>query len=165
MNAGQRRLLSAFTATAQSVILELTPRIIEPSKEIQKTLNLPEVAMLFQIGSYRAVAVYPAERDFWAVKEFNSSSGSLVPLRETGVTVAPNNAAKWLILTAMDSMDDQLARYQTEGVPDPEHEKSRLTIARHRAVLEQRLTADTSGASASVGDAAAGSDLDDEYLG
>ena len=162
MNAGQRRLLSAFSATAQTAIIELTPRIIEPSKEVQKNLNIPEVAMLFQIGNYRAVAVYPAERDFWAVKEFDSSTGTLVPLRETGVTVPPQNAAKWLILTAMDSMDDQLARYQVDCVPEPEHEKSRLTIDRHRAVLEQRLTADATG---SVGDAVAGTDSDDEYLG
>jgi hypothetical protein len=162
MNAGQRRLLSAFSATAQTAIVELTPRIIEPSKQVQKDLNLPDVAMLFQIGSYRAVAVYPAERDFWAIKEFDGSSGALVPLRETGVTVLPENAAKWLIHTAMDSMDDQLARYQVEGVPDPDHEASRVIIARQRVVLEQRLTATTAGA---TGDATAGSDADDEYFG
>jgi hypothetical protein len=162
MNAGQRRQLSAFSATAQTAIIELTPRIIEPSKEVQKSLGLPEVAMLFQIGSYRAVAVYPTARNFWAIKEFDGSSGTLVPLRETGATVLPENAATWLILTALDSMDDQIARYQKQGVPDPDHESSRLIIARQRVVLQQRLTAKTSAA---VGDARAGSDDDDEYLG
>ena len=160
MSAGQRRLLDRVTAQVFDVITELHPRVIEPTKEKQKALGIADATLLYQVGAYRAVAVFPLDRDNWHLKEFDSESGELSLLNETTSTVSAADVPVWVLRATVASIKEQLAAYRANGYPSPAHEASAATLGRQLAVLEQRLVSRTRQA------AVVGADEDEfDYFG
>jgi len=160
MSASQRRLLEKVATPIFDAIPELSPRIIEPSKDKQKALAIADSTLLFQVGAYRAISIYPVDRDTWNAKEFDSESGELTLLREKTSKVAIDALAVWVLAASISSIDDQLSTYKSSGYPSPAHAASAATLGRQLAVLRQRLNSRTRQA------AVVGSDDDDfDYLG
>jgi len=160
MSASQRRLLEKVATPIFDAIPELSPRIIAPSKDKQKSLAIADSTLLFQVGAYRAISIYPVDRETWNAKEFDSESGDLRLLREKTSAVAQADVPVWVLAASISSIDDQLAAYKATGYPSPAHEASAATLGRQLAVLRQRLNSRTRQA------AIVGSDDDDfDYLG
>ena len=160
MSAGQRRLLDRVTAHVFDVITELHPRVIEPSKKKQKALGIADATLLYQVGAYRAVAVFPVDRDNWRLKEFDSESGELSLLNETTSSVSAADVPVWVLRATVAIIKDQLAAYRAGGSPSPAHEASAAVLGRQLAVLEQRLVSRTRQA------AVVGADEDEfDYFG
>jgi len=160
MSASQRRLLEKVATPIFDAIPELSPRIIEPSKEKQRALSIADSTLLFQVGAYRAIAIYPVDRDTWNAKEFDSESGALTLLREKTSAVALDALPVWVLAASISSIDDQLAAYKATGFPSPAHEASAATLGRQLAVLRQRLNSRTRQAAIVSTD-----DDDFDYLG
>jgi hypothetical protein len=160
MSAGQRRLLDKVATPVFDAIAELSPRILDLSKDKARALSVAETTMLFQVGAYRAISVFPVNKAIWTVKEFDSESGELSLLREETSKVPEPELPVWVLRATIASIQDQLAAYRASGFPSPAHEASAATLGRQLAVLQQRLTTRTRAA-AVVGT----EDADYDYFG
>ena len=160
MNAGQRRQLSTVGALVFRQLAELSPRVIEPSKEKQQALGVAGATMLFRVGSYRVITVFPIEQNSWNIKEFDSESGDLVRLSDETAPVLEAEVPAWVLRATIASIDSQLAGYAADGHPSREHRESAATIARLLPKLQQRLVTTTGKVNVGVV-----SDTDDDYFG
>lgn len=170
MSAGQRRLLDKVADSVFDAIAELQPRIIEPSKEKQKALAIADATLLYQVGAFRALAVFPLDREKWHIKEFDSETGELALLRESTSAVPAAEVPVWVLRATVATISDQLATYKASGYPSPAHEASAQVLGRQLAVFEQRLVSRTRqaavvGASGSNAAAAAVDDDEFDYFG
>jgi len=160
MNAGQRRQLSTVGALVFAQLGELSPRVIEPSKEKQKELGVADATMLFRVGSFRVITVFPIETNSWNLKEFDSESGELVRLSDETAPVLEAEVPAWVLRAVIASIESQLAGYASDGHPSEAHEESAAVIARLLPKLQQRLV--TASGKVNVGTV---SDTDDDYFG
>lgn len=160
MNAGQRRQLNNVVLPVHDVVAEFTPRIIEPSKEKQKALGVADYTLLFRVGAYRVLTLFPVDRDTWSFKEFDSESGELVLLHDETTKVPESDVASRVLSATITSIQDQLASYRDNGFPSPAHAESAAVIARQLAVLQQRAITRDGRVTVSVV-----ADEDDDYFG
>lgn len=143
MSASQRRLLDRVATPVLDAIIELSPRIVELSKDKARALGIAETTMLVQIGAYRALAVYPAERSGWTAKEFDSETGALALLREVTASMSDAELPAWVLRASIESIEAQLAGYSANGYPNEAHELSAAALGRVLAKFRQRLAMKT----------------------
>ena len=143
MSASQRRLLDKVATPVLDAIIELSPRIVELSKDKHRALGIAQTTLLVQIGAYRALAVFPADKGGWTAKEFDSEAGSLTLLREVTASVDEAGLPAWVLRAAIESIDAQLAGYASDGYPSEAHEASAVALGRVLARFRQRLATKT----------------------
>ena len=143
MSASQRRLLDKVATPVLDAIIELSPRIVELSKDKHRALGIAETTLLVQVGAYRALAIYPADKGGWTAKEFDSESGSLSLLREITANVNEVQLPAWVLRAAIESIEAQLAGYTQNGYPNEAHEASAASLGRVLAKFRQRLAMKT----------------------
>jgi len=143
MSASQRRLLDKVAAPVLDAIIELSPRIVELSKDKHRELGIAQTTLLVQVGAYRALAVFPEEKGGWTAKEFDSESGSLSLLHEVTASVDEAELPVWVLRAAIASIETQLAGYAANGHPSEAHEASAIALGRVLARFHQRLATKT----------------------
>ena len=143
MSASQRRLLDKVATPVLDAIIELSPRIVELSKDKHRALGIAQTTLLVQVGAYRALAVFPADKGGWTAKEFDSEAGSLTLLREVTASVDEAGLPAWVLRAAIESIDAQLAGYAANGYPSDAHEASAVALGRVLAKFRQRLATKT----------------------
>ena len=143
MSASQRRLLDKVATPVLDAIIELSPRVVDLSKDKARALGIAETTVLVQVGAYRAIAIYPLSTGTWVAKEFDSESGALSLLREVSAPVAEPELPVWVLRAAISSIDDQLAAYAATGYPNEAHEASAASLGRVLAKFRQRLAMKT----------------------
>lgn len=148
MSASQRRLLDKVATPVLEAIVELSPRVVELSKDKYRALGIAETTLLVQVGAYRALAIYPADRNGWTAKEFDSESGALSLLREVTAPVSEAQLPAWVLRAAIESIETQLAGYTANGYPNEAHEASAVSLGRVLAKFRQRLAMKTVATSA-----------------
>ena len=108
MSASQRRQLERIESSVGELLPELTPRVIEPSAEKQKALGIAESTILLRVGNHRMISVNATEKGEWSIKEFDASSGDLVPIWDETGPVDDSLVAIMVLGAAVGSLQEQL---------------------------------------------------------
>ncbi|MGV8884672.1 MAG: hypothetical protein ACOH1T_03665 [Microbacteriaceae bacterium] len=161
MNSGQRRQLNVAITPVHELIAELSPTIIEPSKEKQKALGVADFTMLFRIGVTRIITLYPIELNHWNLKHFRSDAGELSVLREEDLFMADAGIPARALVEGIAAIDEQLEDYRTGGIPDPDHDRINTTLQRLVTVLRNRQALGAAAPDASALVSSSEGDFDD----
>jgi hypothetical protein len=109
MTASQRRQLQNVEEMVGAMVAELEPRVISPSAEKQQALGLAEETMLFSVGPSRAITVCASEDGGWSIKEFETSTGDLVPVWDETGELPDTMVASVVLGATIASLEEQLA--------------------------------------------------------
>jgi len=150
MNSGQRRQLNVAITPVHELIAELAPTVIEPSKEKQKELGVADFTMLFRIGVSRFVTIYPIELNHWNLKYFRSEAGVLSTLKNEELYLPDAGIPARALAEAIVAVEDQIADYRKNGIPDPEHDRVNTALVRLLPVLRNRQVANSAGPAAAT---------------
>jgi hypothetical protein len=109
MTASQRRQLQNVEDMVGAMVAELEPRVISPSAEKQKALGLADETMLFSVGPTRAITLSAAIDGGWSIKEFDTSSGDLVPIWDETGELEDTMVPAIVLGATIGSLEEQLA--------------------------------------------------------
>ena len=135
MTANQRRQLQSVEPQTTALVAELDPRVILPSVEKQQELGIAEETLLVPVGPRRAITMNAKVDGGWTIKEFDTSSGNLVPVWEETSPLTDDLAIRAVLNAAIVSLKAQLAFTDSDALPDDQAAvmNAQLTI------LEPRL--------------------------
>lgn len=125
------------------MVAELEPRVILPSAEKQKALGIAEETMLIPVGARRAITACPTATGDWAITEYDTSSGDLVPLWQEKGALDEGLVIAVVLGAAVGSLQEQLELSGAEAITGEQREQ--LTFqhavlkARHTQLVEQGL--------------------------
>jgi len=141
MSVRQRRQLNRVVDSVSRLVLELSPRIIEPAADKQRELGIAEQTLLVRVGTHRMIALSPTESGQWTIQELDSQTGDLVLLwGETG-DLEDDQLGPIVLSAAIGSLEEQLALDGEIQV----HEDVRPVLTQQLVVLRQRLGMVTGG--------------------
>jgi hypothetical protein len=141
MTARQRRQLQNVEEMVGAMVAEFEPRVISPSAEIQASLGLADETMLFSVGPTRAITVCATNDGDWSIKEFDTSSGTLVPIWDETGALEDSMVASVVLGATIGSIEEQLAGKGAKAVDAELREPLTVQLAllrtRH-AVLSEK---------------------------
>lgn len=141
MSLRQRRQLNRVVDSVSRLVLELSPRIIEPAADKQRELGIAEQTLLVRVGTHRMIALSPTESGQWTIQELDSQTGDLVLLwGETG-DLEDDQLGPIVLSAAIGSIEEQLALDGEIQV----HEDVRPVLTNQLTILRQRLGMVTGG--------------------
>lgn len=109
MTAKQRLQLQRVEAKATALMAELDPRVILPAADKQAELGIAEETLLVPVGPRRAVTMSANEDGGWAIKEFDTSTGNLVPVWDDSKADTDEKAITSALGASIESLKSQLA--------------------------------------------------------
>ena len=118
MSAKQRLQLQRVEAQATALMAELDPRVILPAADKQVELGIAEETLLIPVGPRRAITMSAKEDGGWAIKEFDTSTGNLVPVWEETKELNDEKAISSALGAALVSLRSQLAFTGADALPD-----------------------------------------------
>ena len=118
MSAKQRLQLQRVEAQATALMAELDPRVILPAADKQVELGIAEETLLIPVGPRRAITMSAKEDGGWAIKEFDTSTGNLVPVWEETKELDDEKAISSALGAALVSLKAQLAFTGADALPD-----------------------------------------------
>ena len=118
MSAKQRRQLQNVEAQATALMAELDPRVILPSADKQQELGIAEETLLIPVGPRRAITMSAKLDGGWAIQEFDTSSGNLVPVWQEAKDLTDEKAISSALGAAIVSLKAQLASTGAEAPPE-----------------------------------------------
>ena len=118
MSAKQRLQLQRVEAQATALMAELDPRVILPAADKQAELGIAEETLLIPVGPRRAITMSAKEDGGWAIKEFDTSTGNLVPIWEDAKDLNDEKAITSALGAALVSLKAQLAFTGADALPD-----------------------------------------------
>ena len=116
MTAKQSRQLQAVEEIVSAMVSELSPRVILPSEEKQAELGIAEETMLIPVGNRRAITLNATLDGGWSIKEFDTSTGALVPLSTQEVGFGGDLVVAALLAATIKSLQEQLAAAGADAV-------------------------------------------------
>lgn len=117
MTARQIRQLQGVEDMVSAMVAELNPRIIRPSAQQQTELGIAEETMFIPVGPQRAISLSAGEDGGWVIKEFDLSSGGLLPVWSDTSTIANGGMISAVIGAAIGSLREQLGLKGARSVP------------------------------------------------
>ena len=141
MTSLQKRQLQSLEDLVSAMVAELSPRVILPTVDKQEELGIAEETMLIPVAKRRAITLNANADGSWAVKEFDTSSGALIPLWEQDKAVSGEVIIEVVLAAAVKSLAEQLGA--TDAVAADERPQLahilRLLQARHATLLADGL--------------------------
>lgn len=134
MTASQKRQLQNLEELLSAMVAELSPRVILPTAEKQAELGIAEETMLIPVAKRRAITLNATLEGGWAVKEFDTSTGSLIPVWEHETERGGDVVIEVVLASAVKSLKSQLAASGADAVDTEE----RPQLAQVLSVLESR---------------------------
>lgn len=131
MTAKQRLQLQRVEAKATALMAELDPRVILPAADKQAELGIAEETLLIPVGPRRAVTMSANNDGGWAIIEFDTSSGNLVPVWNDSKADTDEKAIASALGASIDSLKTQLA----DEVPEDQAQVMQAQLA----ILEPRF--------------------------
>ena len=137
MSARQRKQLQRVSDDVSSLVPELSPRIIEPSAEVQRSLGIADETLMLRVGTHRVITLSAAENGDWSIHEFDAVTGDLVPVwGETG-PLDDDQLGPIILGSAIGSLTEQLSYTGDNEV----HEDIRPGLEAQLEVLKVRSEA------------------------
>lgn len=137
MTAKQRSQLQAIENVLSAMVAELAPRVIMPNPEKQRLLGIADETMLVPVGSRRAITVCANTSGGWLIKEFETTTGALVPMWEESGDLTDDLVIAVVLGAAVGSLQEQI---ELDEPDKPELEPLHAVLkARHTQLIDQGL--------------------------
>jgi hypothetical protein len=137
MTAKQRSQLQGIENVLSAMVAELQPRVIMPDASKQKALGIADETMLVPVGNRRAITANATPKGGWAIQEFDTSSGELVPIWKEDGELTDELVIAVVLGAAVGSLQEQIELGGDDAVMlSGVHA---ILTARHSQLIDQGL--------------------------